>query len=135
MYSIDLLKIEPIHGAVIIDESDFTSNNLQSRLLDHLNGRKVNVVLSDMAPNATGMSQHDQEILVAMAASVLRFSTKVLATNGHVLCKLWMGSELDTLENAFGKLFKVVRRVKPKSSRTDSAEVYLLGKYFNGLQP
>lgn len=95
-----------------------------------LNGRPVDVVLSDMAPKASGQKYLDHECIVALCFSVLRFSQTVLKPGGSLLCKLWQGSEQQSLEVAMRKLFENVKVVKPNASRKDSAEIFLLCRNF-----
>lgn len=131
---IDLEHMMPVHGAFIIHQSDFTSPDTQQKILKILNGRPVDVVLSDMAPRATGQKSLDHEQIVDLCFAVLLFGRKVLRPGGHLVCKLWQGREQQKLESAMGSLFEKVKVAKPASSRTDSAEVFLVGRNFLELK-
>lgn len=122
----------PIEGAYVLHQSDFTSKETQQTILTILNGRQADVVMSDMAPSASGQKSLDHDIIVDLCYSVLLFSRRVLKPGGHVLCKLWQGSELRKLELTMGKLFENVKVVKPSASRQDSSEIFLLGRNFVG---
>ncbi|XP_076459004.1 rRNA methyltransferase 2, mitochondrial-like [Babylonia areolata] len=122
----------PVEGAYIIHQSDFTLPDTQRKVQTILNGRPVNVVLSDMAPRATGQKSLDHELIISLCFSVLVFARNVLRPGGHVVCKLWQGGEQQKLESAMGMMFEKVKVVKPASSRTDSAEIFLVGKNFHG---
>ena len=131
--SVDLLPIVPLPGAEILSGRDFTHAKTQTEILDMLNGRKVNSVISDMAPNATGVKSLSHELIIDLVLSALKFATGVLENEGHFLCKIWQGSEQHRLENILNKLFTEVNVIKPKSSRKESAEIFVLGKGFHGI--
>lgn len=124
----------PLEHATLMGNVDFTSDNGQKRILDVLGDRKVNVVLSDMAPNATGIKMLDQENIVKLCYSVLRFAVKMSDVGGAVLMKMWQCADVPKLETDMNKFYKVVKIVKPNASRGDSAELYLYGKGFLGLE-
>ena len=131
---IDLEHMMPVDGAFIIHQSDFTSPDTQQKILKILNGRPVDVVLSDMAPRATGQKSLDHEQIVDLCFAVLLFGRKVLRPGGHLVCKMWQGREQQKLESAMGSLFEKVKVAKPASSRTDSAEIFLVGRNFLELK-
>ena len=93
-----------------------------------LNGDRVNLVISDMAPNISGMETIDQPRIMYLAELALDFSSKVLAPGGDLLVKVFQGTGfkayMDDLKQVFNKV--IVR--KPKASRTRSREVYLLAR-------
>ncbi|XP_033753988.1 rRNA methyltransferase 2, mitochondrial-like [Pecten maximus] len=130
---VDLLHIEPLDGVTFFPKSDFTNKDVQKSILESLGGKKVHVVLSDMAPKSSDARQLDHELSVELCASVLRFSVGVLRHGGHLLCKLWMGPEQDKLQRALDRMFTTVRVVKPPASRTSSSEIYYLAKDFRGV--
>lgn len=113
---------------------DFTTPSAQTRLMELLNGKKVDVVLSDMAPSATGVHEMDHENIVHLAYSALRFALQVSCVGGSVLLKIWDGRESSRLEQDIAKFYKQVRSVKPPASRRDSAEKFLLARMFKGLK-
>lgn len=127
---VDLQPLEPIEGVITLGQSDFTNPKIQSKILNALEGRLVNVVLSDMAPQATGQKDMDHYLICELVLSVLKFSTQVLNFNGQVLCKLWDGQDRVKMVSLMKKLFQDVKIVKPNASRSDSAEIYLLGQHY-----
>lgn len=128
--SIDLQHIEPIKGAIIYDNCDFTSSDTQAKILAELDGHLADVVLSDMAPSASGTASLDHDAIIELCLSVLKFCTVVLKQNGCVVCKIWMGGDQDKLKGVMQRMFKKVRYVKPESSRSDSAEIFLIGQNY-----
>lgn len=134
MISIDLLPIVRVPGAQIIDCTDFTSLECQDKIIELSAGKKADVILSDMAPNASGIKTFDGRILVSLVSKVLKFSVNQLAVNGTVLVKLWHGGGCDELEQVMDKLFDSVKLVKPQASRDDSREIYYLCQKFKGLE-
>lgn len=128
---IDKLQIYPIDGATFLGNTDFTSNAAQEKIESILNGRKVNVVLSDMAPNATGIRSLDQENIMELANAVFAFAMKVSAPNGFLLIKVWENGDVPRLEKRIAEAYETCKIVKPHASRMDSAEKFILAKGFN----
>jgi 23S rRNA (uridine2552-2'-O)-methyltransferase len=91
---------------------------------------KANVVLSDMAANATGHRQTDHLRIMALAQAAADFAREVLAPGGVFLCKVLQGGTEAKLLAELKRDFATVKHVKPPASRTDSAELYLLAKGF-----
>lgn len=112
---------------------DFTKPETQELIKETLQGKEVNVVLSDMAPSATGIRDLDNENMMTLCYNVLRFAVQVSGTGGALLLKLWQCGEAKTLEENMLKFYKSVKFVKPHASRVDSAEIFLLGREFKGL--
>ncbi|KAK3091425.1 hypothetical protein FSP39_019789 [Pinctada imbricata] len=127
---VDLKSMEPIKGAILLSNSDFTSSETREMIAKHLMGEKLNVVLSDMAPNSSGLRHLDHQIIVKLSFSVMKFSVQTLQKNGHMVCKLWDGNETNIVKETAQKFFKTVKIVKPEASRSDSAEIYVLCKDF-----
>jgi 23S rRNA (uridine2552-2'-O)-methyltransferase len=113
---------------------DFTAPSTPKRLVELLDGKKVDVVLSDMAPNATGIHEMDHENIVHLAYSALRFAIQVSCVGGSALLKIWDGPESSRLEQDIAKFYRQVRFVKPTASHGDSAEKCLLARIFKGLK-
>lgn len=132
--SVDKQQIYPIEGATIIGNSDFTSPETQHRIQSALNEQKVNAVLSDMAPNATGIRSMDCENIINLCYSVLRFAIQVSQVGAAVLVKVWQCKEVEFLEKDLKRFYENVKHVKPNASRADSAELFLLGTNFKGLK-
>ncbi|XP_019865459.1 rRNA methyltransferase 2, mitochondrial isoform X2 [Aethina tumida] len=121
-------------GATTFGNMDFTLDESQNILKTALNNLKANVVLSDMAPSATGISSLDTENIINLCYSVLRFAVQMTQVGGTILVKLWQCGETKQLETDIGRYYKMVRIVKPNSSRADSAEIFILGREFKGLK-
>ena len=127
---IDLQLINPVQGAYLLQQSDFTNPVVQEKVLKILGERRVDIVLSDMAPDASGNQNMDHERIVDLCFSALMFSTKVLRPSGLFLCKLWQGYRQQDLHSALKSIFTKVKVIIPPASRTHSAEAFLLGKDF-----
>ena len=120
--------MNPVSGATIISQSDFTATDTQDKIRQLLNGRQVDLVMSDMAPNATGVKSLDHELIIKLAAKALHFSISVLGVGGVFLTKIWQGDQQQAFENFIAKYFEKVQVVKPRASRVDSGEVFILAK-------
>ncbi|OCT61522.1 hypothetical protein XELAEV_18047549mg [Xenopus laevis] len=125
---VDLLNITPLDGAVFLSNSDITDSDTQRKIISVLPSGRADVILSDMAPNATGIRDLDHQRLVNMCLSLLELSQRVLLPGGTFLCKVWDGSEISLVRDRLRQRFQDVRTVKPKASRMESAEIYLLAK-------
>lgn len=130
---IDKLQIYPVEGATFLGNTDFTSPIAQQKIKIMLNGRKVNNVLSDMAPNATGVRSLDTENIMELAFSVLNFAKEVSAPEACLLIKIWDNGEAHKLEKAIKEFYATCKSIKPNSSRSDSAEKFLFAKGFKTL--
>lgn len=131
---IDILPIDPVPGATLLSNTDILKSESTTRILQCLNGRPADVVLSDMAPNASGVRSLDHEAVVALSYAALMLAFQVLGTSGSFLCKIWNGSEAARLSNDIKRFFQFVSYVKPPASRKDSSEVYILGRNFKGAK-
>ena len=129
--AVDLLTIQPIDGAVIINNSDFTHDATQKQILNHLGNHFVDLVMSDMAPNASGIQSMDHDNIMNLCTSALEFSKPVLRCGGAFLCKLWDGYRTGNLKSELGSVFETVKIIRPDASRKESAEIYLLAKGFH----
>lgn len=124
---VDLLEIEPLHGLDFV-LGDFSEDQVLQSLLAKISGNQVDVVLSDMAPNLSGISGVDQARLAYLIELVLDFAANHLRVGGHCVAKLFQGSEFDNLVKLSRKLFNQVAIYKPKASRAKSSETYLVCK-------
>jgi 23S rRNA (uridine2552-2'-O)-methyltransferase len=127
---IDLLPIEPLPGIDFI-ELDFLAPEAPERLMALLGG-PADVVLSDMAANATGHKKTDHLKIMGLAETAVDFARQVLAPGGAFLAKVLQGGTESTLLADLKRDFREVRHVKPAASRADSAELYVLAKGFRG---
>lgn len=112
--------------------SDFTDTKTQDRIRELLDGRKVDCILSDMAPNATGIRCIDQEKIMELCYNVLRFAILMSSENASLLVKIWDNGNVKKFEETALRFYKTVKYVKPEASRSDSAENFLLAKGFLG---
>jgi len=131
--AIDVLPMDEIADVVFL-EGDFREEEVLRRfeaLLpgDPALGRRVDLVLSDMAPNLSGVSTADSARMGHLADLALEFSHAHLKPNGALLIKCFHGSGYSQIVESFKKVFKVVSPRKPKASRDKSAETFLLGKH------
>lgn len=126
VYGLDLLPIKPINGMTRI-QGDFTENEVLQRLLDELKGQKIDLVISDMAPNLSGMKEIDQPRMVCLMELALEFAGSMLKQGGSFLVKGFQGEGIDNFRQAMKLMFATVKTCKPKASRARSREFYLLG--------
>lgn len=125
--AVDLLPMEPIAGVEFL-EGDFTSPVTLARLKELLGGRPVDVVLSDMAPNISGNRAIDQPRILALLEEAAAFAREVLRPGGDFLAKAFQGEGVDAFTRELKHHFRAVKTVKPKASRPESREIYLLAR-------
>jgi 23S rRNA (uridine2552-2'-O)-methyltransferase len=128
--AIDVLALAPIPG-VDFARLDFLSPEAPAEVKAMLSGA-ADVVLSDMAANATGHRKTDHLKIMALAEAASEFAREVLAPGGVFLCKVLQGGTETTLLAQLKRDFTVVKHLKPAASRSDSAELYLLAMGFRG---
>jgi len=121
----DILPIDEINGVDFL-QGDFTQQSVYDDLLKMTDGSKVNVVLSDLAPNMSGQLSVDQPKSMYLADLAIDMATKTLGINGSFVVKVFQGDGFDTYLHNARKVFKKVSVIKPKASRSRSKEVYLL---------
>ncbi|NXK46283.1 MRM2 methyltransferase, partial [Chauna torquata] len=129
---VDLLRISPLEGAVFLSEADITDPSTLRAIQNLLPVEKVDVILSDMAPNATGIKELDHQKLITLCLGLVRLSQSILKPKGTVLCKFWDGHESHVLQNRLKEQFQDVRTIKPQASRKDSSESYYLARLYKG---
>lgn len=122
-----------MQGAHILGNTDFTLPAAQDKIRTMLAGRPVDCVLSDMAPNATGVRSLDQENITTLCYAVMRFAALMSAPNASLLVKVWDNGDIPQLERDMLRFYKTVKIIKPLASRADSSEKFLLGREFRGL--
>ena len=125
--ALDLLEVAPIPGATII-QGDFREDGVLKQLEDVLAGRKIDLVVSDMAPNITGVRTTDQARSIHLCELALDFAKAHLNPRGALLVKAFQGSGYPEFLAAMRKGFVTVASKKPGASRDESKEMYLLGK-------
>jgi len=127
---VDLLAVDPLAGATVVQQ-DFTDPGCGARLIELLGGAP-DVILSDMAPNTTGHRQTDHLRIVGLIETAMDFAIDVLAPGGAFVTKAFQGGETGPLLARLKRNFVQVRHVKPKASRAESSELYLLATGFKG---
>ncbi len=127
---IDLLEIEPMPGAEF-KVMDFLDEDAPRLLMEWLGG-KADVVLSDMAANATGHKKTDHLRIIGLVELAADFACRALAPGGSFLAKVFQGGTENELLAGLKRDFAVVRHVKPQASRADSSELYVLATGFRG---
>jgi 23S rRNA (uridine2552-2'-O)-methyltransferase len=125
--ALDLLELEPIHGVDFI-QGDFREDAVLEVLKKRLNGRAVGLVMSDMAPNMSGVPLVDQARVMHLAELGLEFSKAHLKPEGAFLVKVFQGSDYEGFLKDMRATFLSVAVRKPDASRDRSAELYLLGR-------
>jgi 23S rRNA (uridine2552-2'-O)-methyltransferase len=131
--AIDLLEIPSIPGVAFL-HLDFLDPDAPDRLKALLGG-PADVVLSDMAANATGHRKTDHLRIMGLAEAAAMFAREVLRPGGWFLCKVLQGGTEAELLASLKRDFAAVRHVKPAASRSDSAELYVLAQGFRGNSP
>ena len=124
LISIDLKEMEPIGNTVQI-HGDFTEQKTQDEIKKHINN-KVDVVMSDMAVNTTGIKNIDSIQTGELCKEAMIFAKDILAVNGFFVSKIFMGATFNEIVAEGKKYFKDVKVFKPKSSRKDSKESFII---------
>jgi len=127
--ALDLLEMEPIPGVEFV-QGDFREQSVLELLEQALQGRRVDLVLSDMAPNISGVRVSDQARWAHLFELAVDFAKSHLQPGGALLVKCFEGSGVDALRREIGTLFESVSVRKPKASRDRSREFFLLAKGF-----
>ena len=125
--ALDRLPMEPIDGVHFI-QADFTEDGTAEAVLHALEGRQAALLLSDMAPNLSGIAARDQAAAAQLCALAMAFAEGTLAPGGRLLMKAFHGEEFEAVDAEFRRRFRHRRAVKPDASRAASRELYLLGE-------
>ena len=131
--AVDVVEMEPIWGVTAL-KLDLTDPDAAERIDDALNGKKADLVMSDMHAPATGHKQTDHLRIMGLVEAALDVAEDVLAPGGTFLAKVLQGGAGKELVARLNSSFAKVRHVKPKASRTESAEMYVLATGFRGTQ-
>ncbi len=124
LISIDLKKMEPIGSSVQI-QGDFTAEKTQEEIKKNING-KVDVVMSDMAVDTTGIKNIDSIQTGELCKEAMFFAKDLMKDNGYFISKIFMGGTFNEIVAEGKKFFKEVKVFKPKSSRKDSKESFII---------
>lgn len=125
--AMDILPMDPIDDVYFL-QGDFREQEVADKLAEILNGDKVDVVLSDMAPNLSGIAAADAARSLLLNELALEFCLEHLAPNGVFVTKAFQGSGYSQYVESLKRVFKKVAAKKPEASRDTSAEVYLVSR-------
>ena len=124
--ALDILPMEPIEGVTFL-QGDFREDAVLARLHDAVGGQPLDLVVSDMAPNLSGVESSDSARIAHLVELAVEFAQNHLKPNGALVVKVFHGSGYSQLVKLFKESFRVVKPVKPKASRDRSAETFLVG--------
>ncbi|MEN9544501.1 MAG: hypothetical protein RLZZ598_1334 [Pseudomonadota bacterium] len=124
--ALDLLPMDPIEGVQFI-QGDFHDEDVAASLKNAVGGRPVDVVVSDMAPNLSGIAASDSARVAGLIELAVEFSVEHLKPGGALVVKVFHGSGYSQIVESFKRTFRVVKAIKPKASRDKSAETFLVG--------
>jgi len=127
VFALDILPVEPFAGVTFI-QGDFQQDEVYQSLVDSLDGREVDLVMSDMAPNMTGNKGVDIPRAMYLVDLSVDLADQVLAKNGNLLIKVFQGEGYDKLLKDLKQKYNKVLTRKPKASRPRSKEIYVLAK-------
>jgi 23S rRNA (uridine2552-2'-O)-methyltransferase len=132
--ALDLLDFEPIEGVETL-QGDFREEAVADRLAEMLGGTQVDLVVSDMAPNLSGIESADAARIAHLVELAIEFAQAHMKPGGTLVCKVFHGSGYNQLVDAFKLAFQVVKPIKPKASRDKSAETFLVGRRLRTTKP
>ena len=122
---VDLEPCQPVEGALLL-VGDITESSTQERILEELNKRVINTIVSDISPDITGNWDVDQAIAMTLVADVLDFSLDLLCKGGSFTSKVFQGVGIEELITSVKPYFSEIKRFSPMASRNSSSEVYLV---------
>lgn len=128
---IDYLEMDPIDGVILL-QKDFNDEDAPQALIDALGGHKADIVMSDMAAPTTGHKATDHLRIIALVELAADFAVQVLAPGGTFIAKVFQGGTEHELLHMLKQHFATTMHAKPKASRQDSAETYLVARGFKG---
>lgn len=129
----DILEMDPVAGSDFL-QMDFTDNDAPDRIIALLDGKKADVVLSDMAANTTGQKPIDHLRTVYLVELAWDFAAQVLAKDGVFIAKVFQGGTEKKLLDKLKKAFLSVKHIKPSASRKESPELYVVCTGFRGIE-
>jgi 23S rRNA (uridine2552-2'-O)-methyltransferase len=124
--ALDILPMVPVEGVVFL-QGDFREAEMLERLADEMKDRKADVVLSDMAPNLSGIASADAARIENLVELAIEFAQNYMKPQGALVAKVFHGGGYDPLVKRFKETFSVVKPIKPKASRDKSSETFLVG--------
>ncbi|MFN7725935.1 MAG: RlmE family RNA methyltransferase [Rubrivivax sp.] len=126
LIAMDILPMEPIDGVQFL-QGDFREDSVLQQLNDAVQGRPVDVVVSDMAPNLSGIADTDAARIAHLIELAVDFALQHLRPEGALVCKIFHGGAYNPMLKLFKDSFRIVKAIKPKASRDKSAETFLVG--------
>jgi 23S rRNA (uridine2552-2'-O)-methyltransferase len=124
--ALDMLPMEPIEGVTFL-QGDFREPEGAAKLQEALAGRKADAVVSDMAPNLSGIPSSDAARIAHLVELAVEFAEAHMKPEGALVCKVFHGSGYSQLVKLFKEHFRTVKPLKPKASRDKSSETFLVG--------
>ena len=126
LIALDILPMATIEGVHFL-QGDFRESDVSAQLVDYLAGRSVDTVISDMAPNLSGIESADAARMAHLVELAVEFAVAHLSPQGALVVKVFHGSGYSQLVKLFKDTFKVVKPIKPKASRSNSSENFIVG--------
>ena len=133
IFALDLLEMHPIKNVDFI-QGDFRDELVLHELENKLNDLKVDLVISDMAPNISGIKTKDQAGIIHLNELALDFAINWIKPNGNFLVKSFIGEQYESFIEAARVVFTKVTTFKPKSSRDRSAEIFIVGQKMKNIE-
>ena len=124
--ALDILPMDPVEGVVFL-QGDFREADVLLRLTDEMKGRQADVVVSDMAPNLSGIASADAARIENLVELAIEFAQNHMKPQGALVVKVFHGGAYDQLVKRFKATFLLVKPIKPKASRDKSSETFLVG--------
>lgn len=124
--ALDILPMEQVEGVVFL-QGDFREPEVLQRLTEEMKGRLADVVVSDMAPNLSGIASADAARIENLVELAIAFAQSHMKLHGALVVKVFHGGVYEPLVKRFKETFLVVKRIKPKASRDKSSETFLVG--------
>ncbi len=124
--ALDILPMEPVEGVIFL-QGDFREPEVLERLTREMDGRLADIVVSDMAPNLSGIDSADTARIAHLIELAIEFSQTHMKPRGALVAKVFHGSGYNELVKLFKATFQVVKPIKPKASRDKSSETFLVG--------
>jgi 23S rRNA (uridine2552-2'-O)-methyltransferase len=126
---IDLSPIEPIKDVTFL-QGDMTEETSIQEIIDLMDDKKADVVLSDMSPEISGNYSMDQARSVFLCEQAFKTAESVLKSGGNFVCKVFVGEDIQSLVQKLNKQFDTIKRFSPSASRKSSSEIYIVAKNF-----
>ena len=133
VFALDIIEMQPIKNVSFI-QGDFREEYVLHALENKLGDLKVDLVISDMAPNISGIKTKDQAGIIHLNELALDFSKNWMKPNGNLLVKSFVGEQYETFIDAARKVFNKVVTFKPKSSRDRSSEIFIVGQKLKNME-